>query len=101
MKESDPFLHTAAWKRARRAALERDHFKCRDCMDRYLAGYGAKPRDATMVHHIIPRDQRPDLALDLDNLISLCDECHNKRHPEKGRQAHAPAPKHGMRVIKI
>ena len=101
-KESKPFYHTAAWKRARRAALSRDQGMCCDCMDRFRAGYGIRPRRADMVHHVIPIDERPDLALDLANLRSLCSECHNVRHPEKGRQARpAPAAGHSMRVVKV
>ena len=100
-KESLPFYHTAAWKRARAAALRRDCGMCQDCMARFRTGAGKRPRRATMVHHIIPMEERPDLALNLGNLISLCDECHNKRHPEKGRGAERPETRHGMRVIRV
>ena len=101
-KESLPFYHSAAWKRVRALAMQRDNGMCQDCMDRLRAGYGIKPNRAQMVHHIIPLEERPDLALDLNNLRSLCNECHNRQHPEKGqdrRQAkEVPA---GMRVIKV
>ena len=60
-KESDPFYHTAAWKRLRQVALMRDGGMCQDCMDRMRAGIGVKPNRATLVHHIIPRSERPDL----------------------------------------
>ena len=72
-------------------------------MDRFLAGYGVRPNRAELVHHMIPLEERPDLALDLDNLRSLCSECHNRRHPEKGRQAARPAEdgSHTMRVITV
>lgn len=99
-KESDPFYHTKAWKRVRALALARDGGMCQSCMEKFRSGVGIRPRRAQMVHHIIPREERPDLALDLKNLQSLCNECHNKQHPEKGRQAKEPA-KHGMRVIKV
>lgn len=100
-KESKPFYHTDAWKRARAKALERDAGMCQDCMDRYRAGYGSKPRRAAMVHHVISIEERPDLALDMGNLRSLCEACHNKRHPEKGKRRQEQQ-KHGqMRVIKI
>lgn len=101
-KESNPFYHRAAWKRARLAALQRDRWMCRDCMERFEGGYGIKPNRATMVHHLIPLEERPDLALRLDNLISLCDECHNRRHPEKGGSA-APEKPAGvkLRVIRV
>lgn len=32
---------------------------------------------ATVVDHIIPVDERPDLFLDFDNTQSLCDTCHS------------------------
>ena len=103
-KESDPIYHTAAWKRIRRAALLRDHGMCCECMKAYLRGTGARPRRATLVHHIIPIKERPDLAFELDNLESLCEVCHNRAHPEKGAQnareaKHAPTE--GVRIIKI
>ena len=99
-KPSNPFYHTEAWKRARAAALERDAGMCQDCMERFRAGHGVKPRRATMVHHLKSIEERPDLSLDLGNLRSLCDKCHNGRHPEKGmRQAGGPISK--MRVIKV
>lgn len=102
-KESLPFYHSAAWKRARKAALMRDEGMCQDCMDRLRAGYGVRPRRAEMVHHIIPLEERPDLALDLSNLRSLCNECHNREHPEKGGRQYAPRkPAAGkMRIIKV
>ena len=103
-KESLPFYHSAAWKRVRALAMQRDNGMCQDCMDRLRAGYGIKPNRAQMVHHIIPLEERPDLALDLSNLRSLCNECHNRQHPEKGRdrrQAQAKAVPAGMRVIKV
>ena len=103
-KESLPFYHSAAWKRVRALAMQRDNGMCQDCMDRLRAGYGIKPNRAQMVHHIIPLEERPDLALDLNNLRSLCNECHNRQHPEKGRdrrQAQAKDMPARMRVIKV
>ena len=103
-KQDIPFYHRAAWKRVRALALQRDNGMCQECMERFNAGYGIRPRRAQMVHHIIPLEERPDLGLDLNNLRSLCYECHNKEHPEKGRQARkkeAPAVRNRMRVIKV
>ena len=31
-----------------------------------------------MVHHIKPLEDYPELALELDNLISLCNDCHEQ-----------------------
>lgn len=37
-------------------------------------------RPGEEVHHIAPRSQRPDLIYHLDNLETLCRECHDKHH---------------------
>lgn len=104
-KESDPFYHCIEWKRIRKAALMRDGGMCQDCMDRMRAEIGYRPNRATLVHHIIPRSERPDLALVMDNLRSLCDSCHEARHPErrsrKKRKTLEKVREHRMRVIKV
>lgn len=101
-KESLPFYHTMAWKRVRALALMRDQGMCAECMRRFRAGYGIRPKRADMVHHIVPVKERPDLALELDNLESLCWEHHEQLHPEKraGRKEAPKAPCQ-MRVIKV
>ena len=91
--ERDAFYRTANWLRLREQALERDHYWCRRC--------GIRP--ATIVHHVIPREERPDLSRELDNLESVCAVCHNQLHPERGRpggRAEQPAPG-GIRVIEV
>lgn len=100
-KESQPFYHSAKWKRLRKAALYRDRGLCQDCMARFDAGTGFKPRRADTVHHLLTLEERPDLALDLNNLLSLCAICHNQRHPEKGESKELDSPAPPMRVIKI
>ena len=103
-KETDPFYKSQAWRRLRAVALERDHWICQDCLAQKRAGARIRARQATVVHHVVPRETQPELALELDNLVSLCEACHNKRHPEKGGRADAKprgdAPR-GVRVIKV
>jgi hypothetical protein len=83
-KKADPFYLSAAWRAVRQQALERDHFYCQQCLKLVEMGVKLRPNDATLVHHVKPRSLRPDLELDLDNLVSLCDACHNAEHPERG-----------------
>lgn len=71
------FYRTSAWGKKRAEVLERDNFECQLCK---LAGRYSK---ATMVHHIKHYKDFPELALDSDNLISLCNACHEKQHPER------------------
>ena len=35
------------------------------------------------VHHIKHADEYPEFAFADENLVSLCNACHNKQHPEK------------------
>ena len=58
-----------AWARFRVAIFERDGHMCRDC--------GAA---ADTVHHLRPVLEAPELALDADNAVSLCRNCHERTH---------------------
>lgn len=87
--EKHRFYHSGAWQHKRIQILKRDHFECMDCRKRIeeaaaagtpLAGWQRIINRATCVHHIKELDVSPELALDADNLISLCDRCHNARH---------------------
>lgn len=66
------------WRRKRAAILRRDKYLCQECKK-----YGRR-REAVTVHHIKHVDEYPELAYSDDNLVSLCNACHNKMHPEKG-----------------
>lgn len=74
----DPFYTSARWKRKRVRILRRDGYRCQICKR-----YG-RIKEATIVHHKIPKELRPDLAWDDNNLESVCMSCHNRLHPEKG-----------------
>ena len=103
-KPTDPFYKSGPWRALRLQALQRDHYICQDCLAAKARGEILRPKTAIIVHHILPRKDYPELELDLDNVISLCDACHNKRHPEKGgagrAEPRAETPT-GIRVIKV
>lgn len=61
----------AKWEKVRNQVLERDNYKCVVC---------GKP--ATQVHHIHLRSKRKDLMYEINNLVSLCDHCHNHQSDE-------------------
>lgn len=104
-KTSDPFYHSGPWKMARKQRLMMDNGMCTACMAEFERGERLHPRRATMVHHVLPITERPDLALDLSNMRSLCDMHHNREHPEKGGRGEAGRAKGKtparMRVIKV
>lgn len=79
MAETD-FYNSEAWKNKRKNILKRDGYMCQ-----YCKRYG-RAREAAVVHHKKHYDEYPELGLRNDNLISLCNACHNKEHPEKMKQ---------------
>lgn len=83
------FYTSAKWLRKKARVLRRDKYLCQDCRR-----YGKKT-EAVLVHHIVPYEEEPGLGLEEKNLVSLCDSCHNKRHPEKGKKRTPPG--HGQK----
>ncbi len=76
-------------------ALTRDHGICQDCLKE------RKITKAQTVHHIKELREHPELSLTLENLVSLCNPCHNRRHPEKGaRPAEKAKKKRKINVVK-
>ena len=100
-KKTDPFYKSKPWRTVRAAALERDMYLCQECLRRFYAGQALRVRDAEMVHHVVPREMRPDLELDLGNLESLCDQHHNYMHPEKGGAPEKKRAASRARIIKL
>ncbi len=62
------------YKEVRFACFKRDDYTCTNCFRRRKKG------DRVMIHahHIKPFSTHPELRLDLNNLITLCVECHKK-----------------------
>lgn len=86
----DLFYKSRPWRKKRLQILERDNFECQKCKRK------GKFSKATCVHHKKPLKEYPELALDDDNLESLCDYCHNEEHPEKWekfKEKYIPKPK--------
>ena len=71
------FYRSTEWLRLRKAVLERDNFECVRCkaMGRFNKGQ--------TVHHIKHLKKFPEQATDKNNLITVCNSCHNTLHPEK------------------
>lgn len=69
------FYLSKSWRQLRLEAMSRDHFECVWCRDE-----GRVTADNLEVDHIKELEYYPEFALDIDNLRTLCKECHNKRH---------------------
>lgn len=68
-KGTAKFLRSKAWRKLRYAVLKKSRGCCHCC--------GAQARHGNSLHvdHIKPRALFPELALDLDNLQVLCEDC--------------------------
>lgn len=95
MKKVNPFYKSTAWRKCREVVLIRDHYLCQPCLRL------GRITTANTVHHIKPLEDHPELALDEDNLESICPVCHNKEHPEKGRgKKNEAQPRRRVTVVK-
>ncbi|WP_242224492.1 HNH endonuclease [Bacillus cereus group sp. BfR-BA-01380] len=72
------FYKSTAWVKVREQVLLRDNYLCRHCIS------NGKLVPADMVHHIHELKDDWLKRLDMDNLLSLCNACHNKEHGKKG-----------------
>ena len=84
------FYQSKAWRRIRLLALQRDHYLCQECLKQ------KRIKTATEVHHIKPLEEYPELGLELDNLQSLCWDCH-----ELTKHRSAATLPAGVRIIRI
>lgn len=68
----------ARWQGARHAAIVRDNGLCQECMKRGIFKPG------TEVHHRVELTDANkgdwDIAYNIDNLVTLCMECHSGIH---------------------
>ena len=72
------FYSSKAWQACRNEYAQRKHHLCENCLRRGIY------RPGEIVHHKIHIDpvtiERPEVALNFDNLELLCRVCHANRH---------------------
>lgn len=91
-QERKQFYQSTEWRRLRRKALERDHYECQWCA---MQGKVSTANDTVLeVDHIKELKDYPELALDINNLRTLCKECHNERHNRFNFKSNQSKKKH-------
>ena len=77
------FYSGKAWQDCRNEYMKKAHYLCEECLKQGIY----KP--AVYVHHIIEIDpvtiEKPEIALNFDNLEAVCRACHDKIHDNRGR----------------
>lgn len=79
-RRGDPFYYSTKWRLFRALTLKRDGYCCTKC------GAGVRGPGRSRVDHIKPRRTHPELELVLENLRTLCPDCDNQAHREKGQK---------------
>lgn len=82
---NDPFYSGGRYLAWRDAVLRRAGYLCEECKRYGRTDAKGQPIVATVAHHIQHRDEHPELQYLLSNGRALCESCHNKAHPEKGK----------------
>jgi len=82
------FYNSGDWRTKRQEILARDHYECQWCK---AEGCVTVADISTLeVDHIKELAEYPELALDDNNLRTLCKDCHNKRHRRANYRAGSP-----------
>lgn len=68
------FYNSKEWKMLRNYKFGLANGLCEKCKEKNIVRAGKQ------VHHIIPIEEDWSKRLELDNLILLCNDCHNEEH---------------------
>lgn len=82
------FYDGKEWKKLREHVKKRDNYECQECKRQGIVRIDAneysesakRKKIALVVHHKKELEHHPELALDEDNLETICVDCHNKEH---------------------
>lgn len=86
-QERREFYNSQAWRKKRKDIKKRDNNECQWCkkegrvtIDTGTLNRNGRKKNALIVHHIKERLEHPELALDDDNLVTVCFKCHEQHH---------------------
>ncbi len=69
------------------ACKERDGYQCQVCNFQFVDGYGRLGADFAEAHHRIPLGQLPkNVQTNLEDLVTVCSNCHRMLHRMAGRR---------------
>jgi 5-methylcytosine-specific restriction enzyme A len=77
-EQKSKFYNSKPWKQLREDIKKRDNYECQWCKEE--GGVNTSSHTVLEVDHIKELEHHPELALEEDNLRTLCRDCHNKRH---------------------
>lgn len=78
------FYHSKEWRNKRKQVLLRDKYLCQSCLAKGIVN-PVKKGQRFYVHHIIELKDDWSKRLDMDNLQTVCSQCHIESHRGQGR----------------
>ena len=81
----DRYYDSARHRAWRDRVLRRAGYLCEECRRYGRVDEDGNPVRATTAHHVKPREDYPELQYSVENGRALCEACHNRAHPEKGK----------------
>lgn len=91
------FYNHVTWRNKRNEIKERDNYECQRCkvqgkvkLDNYEKNKNNRKKIKLVVHHKKELEHYPELALENDNLETLCVECHNEIHDRNFKSWYQP-----------
>lgn len=80
-KETQRFYKSKEWRGLRELVLIRDNYECQHCKEKGIVKtINPNKHKSLDIDHIKELDTHPELALNMDNLVTLCISCHNRKH---------------------
>lgn len=82
------FYDSYAWRKLSKQIKKRDNNECQECKrkgevfidDKRYSERAKRKKIQLVVHHIKELEHYPELALDEENLETVCVNCHNREH---------------------
>ncbi len=88
LEQKRKFYDSQDWKQLREVVKKRDNYECQECkrsgnvtVDTNEYSESAQRKKIVLVvDHIKELEDYPELALEIENLETLCVKCHNVKH---------------------
>ena len=78
-RDNDSFYSSKVWRDLRLLKLQMNPI-CESCKKT------GNIKTANVVHHIKTREDFPELSLSIENLESVCVQCHNRKHDRHNKK---------------
>lgn len=94
-RQVEAFYTSKKWRNFRFLVFDKYGINCVKCRINFPTNL---ERPATTVHHIVEVRDNWEKRFDIDNVIPICEACHNIEHPDKCGTAPTPPPTYAITI---